>query len=291
MNSHFKILIVIIISVFLLQSCEQQPKESATRGNLKCLVDESLFPMISSIKDSFSAKYPEAKIQLEKVKAREGIVKMLNGEETMFISSRALTDDEKNFYDKTKSQVKVIKFCYDALTVIVDSNHALNRITTTELKQLLLGNSKQYRIYIPDQNSGIFENLKVDLTDKQNPKGAFIVKTEEEVVNNVLKNKNSIGIVGLNVANSHKKIKILRIGTDERSATGGIYYEPAAGYLSNGEYPLVRTCFVLLNEIGLYVGSGFTSYITSTEGQKIVLSYGLGPATVPIKYKQIMRLR
>lgn len=289
-NNLFKILFIIVF-IFLFQSCEEQPKESATRGNLKCLVDESLYPLISAIKDSFSVKYPDAKIQLEKVKAREGIVKMLNGEETMFISSRALTDDEKDFYDKTKSQVKVIKFCYDAITAIVDSNNTLNRITTTELKQLLLGNSKQYRIYIPDQNSGIFENLKVDLTDKQYPKGAFIVKTEEEVVKNVLKNKNSIGLIGLNVVNSYRGIKILRIGTDERSATGGIYYEPAAGYLSNGEYPLIRTCFILLNEIGLYVGSGFTSFITSTEGQKIVLSYGLGPATVPIKYKQIMRLR
>lgn len=290
MNYHYKIFISILISFLFFTACQEAPKETATRGNLKCLVDESLFPMISAIKDSFSAKYPDAKIELEKVKAKEGIVKMLNGEETMFISSRALTDDETNFYEKTKSQVKVIKFCYDALTVVVDSSHKLNRITTTELKQLLLGNSKQYRIYIPDQNSGIFENLKVDLTDKQYPKGAYIVKNEEEVVERVKKDKNSIGIVGLIIANE-SKLKILRVGTDERSATGGVYYEPAAGYLSNGEYPLIRACYILLNEIGVYVGSGFTSYITSTEGQKIVLSYGLGPATVPIKYKQIVRMR
>ncbi len=281
---------ILLIILFVFFGCQEPPKETATKGNLKCLVDESLYPMVSAIKDSFSLKYPETKIELVKVKAKEGIVKMLNGEETMFISSRALTEDEVNFYDKTKSQVKIIKFCYDALTAVVDSNHKLNRITTTELKQLLLGNSKQYRIYIPDQNSGIFENLKMDLTDKQNPKGAYIVKNEEEVVKRVKKDKNSIGLVGLNVANN-SKLKILRIGTDERSATGGVYYEPAAGYLANGEYPLIRACFILLNEIGVYVGSGFTSYITSSEGQKIVLSYGLGPATVPIKYKQIVRMR
>ncbi|MCX7874543.1 MAG: substrate-binding domain-containing protein [Melioribacteraceae bacterium] len=290
MNSLLKTFSLFIILTLLVVSCQEAPKETATRGKVKCLVDESLFTMISAIKDTFSLKYPAAKIELEKVKAKEGMVKMLNGEETMFISSRGLTEDESNFFEKTKSSVKVIKFCYDALTVVVDSSHKLNRITTTELKQLLLGNSKQYRIYIPDQNSGIFDNLKIDLTDKQNPKGAYIVKNEEEVVEKVRKDKNSIGIVGLNIANQ-SKLKILRIGTDERSATGGVYYEPAAGYLSNGEYPLIRTCYILLNEIGVYVGSGFTSYITSTEGQKIVLSYGLGPATVPIKYKQIVRMR
>lgn len=285
------LLLTFFILSFFLFSCQPEPRETVTKGKLKCLVDESLYQMVSVIKDTFMAKYPDAKIELQKVKAREGIVKMLNGEETIFVSSRAFNDEEKNFFDKTKSQIKVIKICYDALTIIVDSNHVLNRITTTELKQLLLGNSKQYRIYIPDQSSGIFENLKFDLTNKQKPIGAYVVKDEEEVVQKVLKDKNSIGIVGLNVANNSKKIKILRVGTDERSATGGVYYEPAAGYLANGDYPLIRTCFVLLNEIGILVGSGFTTYIASYDGQKIILSCGLGPATVPIKYKQITRLR
>ncbi len=278
------------LSVLFL-SCQPEKTETATKGKTTCYVDESLYPMVEALKDSFMAKYPETKIELSKLKAREGLVKVLNQEATMFICSRGLNDEEDSFLKKTKSPVQVVKFCYDAITVVVDADHPLARITTTQLKQLLLGSSTQYRIYIPDQNSGIFENLRVEFLEKKNPAGAYIVSTEEEVVKSVLKNKNAIGIVGLNVARKNDKLKIVRLGTDERYIEGGVYYEPAAGYLSNGEYPLIRTCYIFLNEIGILVGTGFTSFITSTEGQKIILAHDLGPATVPIRYKQITRLR
>lgn len=289
-SNNYLILLFFVFGIFLL-SCKPEPKESPIKGSLKCDVDESLFTMIEAIRDTFMVKYPESKIELNKVKAREGIVKVLNGESTIFVGTRELNKEEHDFVKKAKIDLRVIKFCYDALTVVVDSNHSLSRMTTAELKQLLLGESTQYKVFIPDQYSGIFENLKTDLLENKKPTGAKVVNSEEEVVKSVLKNKNSIGVVGLNIAKHMKGIKILRIGTDERSATGGIYYEPTAGYLSNGEYPLIRTCYIYLNEIGLVLGSGFSTFIASYEGQKIILSYDLGPATVPIKYKQITRLR
>ena len=274
----------------VLVSCQPERTETPTKGSLKCDVDESLYSMIVTIRDSFVTKYKDAKIELNKLKAREGITKVLNGESTMFVSSRELNKEEAEFVQKTKSNITAIKFCYDALTVIVDSNHALTRMTTTELKQILLGESRQYKVFIPDQNSGVFENLKTDLLENKKPL-AQIVSGEEEVVKSVLKNKNSIGVVGLNIAKSAKGIKIVRIGTDDRSVTGGYYYEPIAGYLSNGEYPLIRTCYIFLNEIGILLGNGFSTYITSHDGQKIILGYDLGPATVPIRYKQLTRLK
>jgi phosphate transport system substrate-binding protein len=284
-------LISTILLLLFLQGCNPEPKETATKGSIKCYTDESLYSMVVEQRDSFVSIYPASKIDIEKVNAREGIVKILNGEIQIFVSSRGLTSEESKFIEKTKSEVKVIKMCYDGLTVIVDSNHSATRMTTTQLKQLLLGESKQYRIFIPDQNSGIFENLKVELLENKKPSSAFVVKSEDDVVKSVIKNKNSIGVVGLNIARESRGIKILRIGTDERSATGGEYIEPVAGYLANGEYPLIRECYIFLNEIGIGLGNGFATYITSTPGQKIVLAHDLGPATVPIKYKQITRLR
>jgi phosphate transport system substrate-binding protein len=286
-----KVLWLFLSLAVLLISCQPEAKETPTKGMLKCDADESLFSIATALRDSFIINYPNAKIELNKLKAREGIVKVLNGESTMFISSRELNKEEAEFAQKAKSNLVVLKFCYDALTVIVDSSHTLSRMTTTNLKQILLGESKQYKVFIPDQNSGVFENLKMDLLENKKPAAAHIVNGEEEVVKSVLKNKNSIGVVGLNIAKNAKGIRIIRIGTDERAATGGVYYEPVAGYLSNGEYPLIRTCYIFLNEIGILLGNGFATYITSHDGQKIILGYDLGPATVPIRYKQMTRLK
>jgi len=281
----------LILLALLASGCGPEPKETATKGSIKCYADESLYSMVVEQRDTFVSIYPASKIEIEKVKAREGIVKILNGEIQMFVSSRGVTDEESKFIKKTKSEVKVIKVCYDGLTVIVDTNHSTARMTTTQLKQLLLGESKQYKVFIPDQNSGIFENLKVELLENKKPSGAFVVKNEEDVVKSVIKNKNSIGVVGLNIAREAKGIKILRIGTDERSITGGEYIEPVAGYLSNGDYPLIRECYIFLNEIGIGLGSGFATFMTSTPGQKIVLAHDLGPATVPIRYNKMTRLK
>lgn len=283
--------IIPMILLLFVSGCGPEPRETTTKGSIKCYADESLYTMVVEQRDSFVATYPASKIEIEKVQAREGIVKILNGEIQMFVSSRGLTDDESKFVEKTKSEVKVIKLCYDGLTVIVDTNHQAARMTTTQLKQLLLGESKLYKVFIPDQNSGVFENLKVELLENKKPSGAFVVKNEDDVVKSVIKNKNSIGVVGLNIARESKGIKILRIGTDERSATGGEYIEPVAGYLSNGEYPLIRECYIFLNEIGTGLGTGFATYMTFTQGQKIVLAHDLGPATVPLRYNKMTRLK
>lgn len=289
LNKHFALSLIFL--AFLAMGCGPEPKETATKGSIKCYADESLYSMVVDQRDTFVSIYPASKIEIEKVKAREGIVKILNGEIQMFVSSRGVTDEESKFIEKTKSEVKVIKVCYDGLTVIVDTNHSLARMTTTQLKQLLLGESKQYKVFIPDQNSGIFENLKVELLENKKPSGAYVVKNEEDVVKSVINNRNSIGVVGLNIAREAKGIKILRIGTDERSVTGGEYIEPVAGYLSNGDYPLIRECYIFFNEIGIGLGSGFATFMTSTPGQKIVLAHDLGPATVPIRYNKMMRLK
>jgi len=283
--------IIPMILLLFVSGCGPEPRETTTKGSIKCYADESLYSMVVEQRDSFVTTYPASKIEVEKVQAREGIVKILNGEIQMFVSSRGLTDDESKFVEKTKSEVKVIKLCYDGLTVIVDTNHQAARMTTTQLKQLLLGESKLYKVFIPDQNSGVFENLKVELLENKKPSGAFVVKNEDDVVKSVIKNKNSIGVVGLNIARESKGIKILRIGTDERSATGGEYIEPVAGSISNGEYPLIRECYIFLNEIGTGLGTGFATYMTFTQGQKIVLAHDLGPATVPLRYNKMTRLK
>lgn len=277
--------------LFINSGCKPLPKETAIKGELICYADESLYSMVKAQRDTFVSLYPQSKIAVEKLKAREGIVKMLNGEIEMFVSSRGINEEESQFIQKTNLKIRVMKLCFDGLTVIVDTNHSAARITTTELKQLLLGNSKKYRVFIPDQNSGVYENLKVELLESKKPSGAFILSNETDVVSSVIKNKNSIGVVGLNIARESKGIKILRVGTDDRSITGGEYIEPVAGYLSNGEYPLIRVCYIFLNEIGIGLGSGFSTFMTSNPGQKIVLAHDLGPATVPIRYNKMTRLK
>jgi len=155
------------------------------------------------------------------------------------------------------------------------------------LKNLLLGVDKKYKITIPEQNSGVYEYLKNDLLEGKEPVNVSIAQNENEVINKIKEGRSVIGIVGFNTLKDFNEIKTLKIGIKENYSTGTTYYEPHPGYFVNGEYPLMRANVILINEIGLRVASGFTTFLTSTEGQKIVLKNNLGPAAVPVKLNQI----
>jgi len=270
----------------IMWGCFQEIKESPTKGYLKCYSDESLNNVAQDAKIQFLQLYPNSKIDLMTMKAREGIAAILNGEIKMFISSRNFNKEEIEFYNKSKSEVKSFKFCYDGVALFENENGKINQISTDELKQVLLGNAKNIKVFIPEPNSGVYEYLRSELLENKTPLKAFICKSENDVVDKIKHTNNSIGIVGLNVLKNITGIKVIEVGASGRTINGIQYYEPLPGYLVNGNYPLVRTAYIMLNEVGLHVASGFATYLTSYDGQKIVLQNQLGPATVPVKLVQ-----
>ena len=109
--------------------------------------------------------------------------------------------------------------------------------------------------------------------------------SEEDVIKDVVKSNNQIGFVGLNSIRDSSKIKMLQIGVMNNYPEID-YYQPHPGYFLNYVYPLSRTIYIFLNETGLGLASGFTTYLTSYAGQKIVLMQNLAPAAVPVKLNQ-----
>lgn len=282
-----KIFIHSYLILLILIGCQEEPSESPTKGYLKCYVDESLYNVIKDEADLFMNLYPKTKIDLIPVKAREGIAAVLNNESEMFVSSRELNSEEKKYAQKTKSEIRLFKFCYDGIAVISNKKFVEEKINLLDLKNLLTGKSKKYKIIIPERNSGIFEYISSHLLSKNQLANVEIVNSESDVIKKVSTTNNSLGLVGLNTLKGITGIKVLKVGTNENNITSSVYYEPLAGYLINGSYPLARTTYIFLNEIGIGVASGFTTFLTSSEGQKVVMKNDLGPATVPVKLIQL----
>lgn len=283
-NKFFLFLFSFFIPFFF--GCKEK-QETSTKGYAKCYADESLFNVIQDERDLFVELYKQSKIDLVKVSAREGIAAVLNGETKMFVSSRNLNQEEADFVKKINSGLKIFKFCYDGVTLIVNPSLNLENLTVAKLKEFLLGQKRTFKIVIPERNSGIYEYIKVDLLQNREPVNVVVVKNEKEVIEKIKKEKNVIGIVGFNMLKDVKGVKIVKVGTEEKSVLGSPYHEPSAGSLINGAYPLVRTNYILLNEFGLGVASGFTTFLTSYQGQKIVSKHNLGPATVPVRLVQL----
>lgn len=279
-----KAILAILLStaVVFLGGCKER-ENTPIKGTLKCYVDESLYNVVKAERDAFVLLYTESKIDLQIVKAREGIATVLNGDAEMFVSSRNLNEEEIAFAKKKVPDMRSFKFCYDAVIPIVRENDSKSQITIDEIKKILKGESGGYTVFVPEHNSGVYEYLKEKLLDNQEPKNVSIVKSEEETIGKVKTTKKSLGFVGLNTLDNVKGVKILEVGSVVRSDGEVLYYKPYVAYLVSKTYPLLRTTTIFINEFGIGLPSGFSTFLTSYEGQKIVSKNNLGPATVPIK--------
>jgi phosphate transport system substrate-binding protein len=282
MRNPTKIFFLFLYFILIFTACNER-QISPLKGSLKCYVDESLYNVVKAARDSFIVRYPGSSIELVSAKSREGIASILNQEAKIFISTRELNAEEKAFLEKTKIDLHHFNFCYDAVVPIVSIDDSKFQITVQEIKSLISGQTKNNKVFVPEHNSGIYEFLKNNVLDKNELQNIIVVKSEEEAISKVKAIKRSIGFVGVNTLNDVKGIKVLELGSKVRSDGDVLYYKPYAAYLITQNYPFTRTTTIFLNEIGVGLASGFATYLTSFEGQKIVAKNNLGPATVPIK--------
>jgi len=273
----------LFLTVFINFNC-QEKKISPTKGYLKAYADESVYNLILKEKDAFDSLYTEAKIEVEPLTAREGIARILNNEIKLFICSRDFNKEEIEFIKQKKSDLQSFKFCYDAVVAIVSKNNSLTEIKLSDLKKALLGEKKDITVYLPQKNSGVYEFLKNEILEgKEFSSSVRVIESEFNVKEQILKNKNAIGLIGLNILKDTSSVTLLKIGYARNPLESESFYQPHQAYMINGSYPLTRTIYALSNEIGLGLASGFVTFITSYPGQEIVKNSNLGPAAIKVK--------
>jgi phosphate transport system substrate-binding protein len=59
------------------------------------------------------------------------------------------------------------------------------------------------------------------------------------------------------------------------------------GYIADKSYPLVTEAYIMSTEFSMNVSVGFTSFMLSYDGQRIVLNSGLVPVTQPVRIIQL----
>ncbi|HMD14487.1 MAG TPA: phosphate ABC transporter substrate-binding protein, PhoT family, partial [Bacteroidota bacterium] len=62
---------------------------------------------------------------------------------------------------------------------------------------------------------------------------------------------------------------------------------PVQAYLYKGYYPITRGVNIYSKADSYSVATGFTAFITSAPGQKIVLNSGLVPVTMPVRIVEL----
>jgi phosphate transport system substrate-binding protein len=299
-----------LITVFLL-GCSSDQKETTTRGRLFIPVAESLAPTMMAEIHGFLALYQAngATITQTIVPAKQAINHFIHDSARIVILPYALTKEEKEYMQRTYSDLNEIIIAYDGIAVIVHSSNRIERLTTSEIKKILAGSISQWnqirharpiqghiRVYCQDA-SDVIEYLRRRLLTSQDSLTRFThTPSDLHTIQAVEKDPTGLGFVSIGWIDSlHPFLNVLQIGrTAEDTDTTFLppsdamhkFFAPHPAYIHLNYYPFKRSIYMYTRSRG-DLAAGFGTFIATSEGQNIIKQHNLVPGTQKIIIRSV----
>ena len=302
-KSIFYSIVGLILSSYVLISCNERHKGNRTdtysSGAISFASDESFSPIIDEEIQVFESVYPQAKVKPIYTNEIDGIKMLQKNKVCLVITTRNLTKAEYADFESRQFQPRAIPIAYDGFALIVNKANIDTCITVNDIRRILSGQVKTWKEIYPKSRLGnidvVFSNGKsstvryaVDSILGGKPINSPNVSATDktaDVIDYVEKTPNSIGIIGSNWLNDkrdstnvtfNKKIRVMSVSR-KQTATPYNSWKPYQAYLYNGNYPLIRTIYALLNDPINGLPWGFAHFLESPKGQMIIFKSGLLP--------------
>jgi phosphate transport system substrate-binding protein len=288
-----------------LTSCQSKQQNTATDGITFIAVDETFAPIIRNEIDVFESIYKTAGIIEIVCPEVNAFNLMMKDSVRMIVATRMLSKEETEYFNSRKIFPKELKIATDGIAFIVNKGNNDTLLTTAMVRKIMLGEIKLWEQINPESKLGpikmIFDNpksstaeyaVKTICENRQLSPGLTALKCNPDVIDYVSKTPNAIGIIGLgwisnhndsSVNGFHEKINVVALSKEER-ATSKNSFQPYPAYLASGQYPFSRPIYVIMIEPRVSLNTGFTSFIVSDRGQRIILKSGILPATKPSRF-------
>ena len=301
----FNVFVGLTLVFGLLGSCkDKKPKNGRTdtysSGTIKFVSDESFSPIIDEQREIFEFIYPKAKLIPVYTNELDGVNMLMKEQVYLAITSRNFTQREKENLESRRFRPIAIPLAFDGLALIVNNSNPDTIISIHDIKQILSGKVAKWKALYPNSK---LDSIEVAFDNKQsstvhycvdsllggkpiNSPNIYAVDKSAEVIDFVERHPNAIGIIGSNWLNDKRdttnvtfKRNIRVMGVSKiHPATVASSWKPYQYYLWNGNYPLVRTIYALLNDPRMGLPWGFANFMSADHrGQRIFFKAGLLP--------------
>lgn len=270
----------------LLTSCTPAPEgESILSGKINVVCDESAYPLVKAEADTFMKLYTKATITVVPKSDREAMSALFNQEARLAVTTGEITEDESKVAAANHITPVAYKVAIEAVAFVVNPANRDSQLTVDDLARVLSGEVKDWKqvggekgpilVVLRNENFGDYDFVKKEvLAGKDYAKQAYQVNNTQEVLATVAKEKGAIGIVGMTWVNDKvKPLALKRVG-DEK------FWKPDIEGIHFRFYPVQRFLYFYHRGEAEKLASGFITYVTSTEGQKVAYKNGYYPATV-----------
>jgi len=283
----------LVAFVFLFAMCNQKSKnesdkETILKGSIVITVDETVKPIVDDQVAVFEGTYYDAKITVKPKSEAEVINDLLNQKTEVVVTTRNLTNEELQRFEKSKIKPRVTPFATDAIALISNKNNNDTLIALKSVLDLMQGkpDGKIKGLVFDNPNSSTVRYMKELAKVKDIPAtGVFSFKTNDEVIKFVSENEGMIGVVGVNWLSQPSPNMIKTIEKTHILSVKGLnddkYYDPSQTDIALKKYPLARDLYIINCQGYSGLGMGFGSFIAGDIGQRIVLKSGLMPVRTP----------
>jgi len=305
------LVLVASVSTAFIMSCAGRsgsaPVETPTAGNIKIVADESFEPIIDSQVHVFTGLYNQAFITPKYKPETDVINDFMNDSVNVIVTSLKLSDAQMAILKAKLLEPRTITVAWDALAIIINKQNYDSLLTYDNVEAIFKGTITDWNEINPKSKLGkiniIFDNEKSGniryFKDKFKLTALgpnfYAVKSNSEVVDYVSKSPNSIGIVSVNWISDKDDpkclsfIKKIRVAGVSPQYITSEYSYPLQAYMYDKSYPFIRQVNMITRETYYGLGSGFMAFVSSEQGQRVILKSGLLPATMPIRTIQVVQ--
>ncbi len=313
-------------------SCMKYEKDphSSTSGTTTLVCDETFENIFKQEVDVFEYQYPDAHILVRYGTQAEAFDSLFSLNTRSIVASRDLTPEEKKAlkakYKKERNanvNVRSSKIAVDAVAFIVNRENTCEKLTVSELADIISGESADWndlepstlgkiKVVLDRQGSSLVTFLSDSLLQGR-PVGPNVYQAGSvaDVFKIVEDTPNAIGVLGVSWITSDmdsadisrdelaesvlddgavmgatltQRVKVLKVNRDNEVTA----YKPYQQYIFDGSYPLFRQIYMITTAPTSNVAGGFYSFVTGPTGQKIIMKTGILPARVSIQQVELV---
>lgn len=274
---------ILLFSLFLFAiSCGDDKKYSShSEGEMTIYCDPANKSLLEALTDIYMLKYPKVKFEIIYKPENNILADLMDTIANAAFINRPLTEEQNDYlFDLTRVHPRSTLLAYDAAVFITSRDYPGDTITFEEVRDGILAGDGS--LVFDDGNSGNFNTVK-EVLDLKIPEGIRIQAFEstEDVIEYVQRRKDAVGVIGMNEISEkdHPKVKeiLQTIKVLEVIDKNGKPQPATAQNILGMNYPFFKGVYFIVREPGFNIGSGFSRFAGSQQGQLVVRREGLQP--------------
>jgi phosphate transport system substrate-binding protein len=323
----FKALLPALAICSILTGCDDKKRTDISSTTIVC--DNSFENILAQEIDVFEYVYPKNFVLCRYVTQAEAVDSLFSGNTRTAVIGRDLTKDERIQLRKKYPNLRSMKIAVDAVALIVNNDNGIDFLSMNELRDIFTGKTTKWSDLAPEganrninvvfdsEGSGLATFMRDSvLNGKQFGPNVHSVGSIQKVLDTVTEQKGSLGVIGVSWLTRDLEVDTVAIEKrvadlqDEKAVVGqdindrmdasgvkvlgimrddALRYKPYQQYIYDGSYPLTRPIYMITTGSPAGAVGRFYTFVTSTEGQRLIMKTGILPARVQVNVYEVSR--